>query len=329
MPEEIQPAMLVSATTVEADVEQMIADLRSLDILIVERGIRAAQRNPERAIPRLIAAIENAAEQTLAGHPPRDNTNVAAAFLLAEFKAREALPAILQSLKLPGRLSSDLYGESISEDMPRILSALLTDDFSALDEILRKRDSDKFVRWMAGSTYVRLVRDGKLERNAVVQLLAEHLREAMRINDWEIVTPLVSTLVDLYPIDVLADIEAAFAAGKVDEYIIDRKFVHEMIECGETEMRSGFDRLGPTAVDDTFEEIRNWYCYRPQPVERPASRPGETHFSRPSTENEEFDDYLSPPPIPRLSAVHPAGRNDPCPCGSGKKYKKCCGIHAS
>lgn len=22
-----------------------------------------------------------------------------------------------------------------------------------------------------------------------------------------------------------------------------------------------------------------------------------------------------------------AGRNDPCPCGSGKKYKKCCGIH--
>jgi uncharacterized protein YecA (UPF0149 family) len=22
-----------------------------------------------------------------------------------------------------------------------------------------------------------------------------------------------------------------------------------------------------------------------------------------------------------------AGRNDPCPCGSGKKYKKCCGAN--
>jgi preprotein translocase subunit SecA len=22
------------------------------------------------------------------------------------------------------------------------------------------------------------------------------------------------------------------------------------------------------------------------------------------------------------------GRNDPCPCGSGKKYKKCCGADA-
>ena len=27
-------------------------------------------------------------------------------------------------------------------------------------------------------------------------------------------------------------------------------------------------------------------------------------------------------PAPRRDAV---GRNDPCPCGSGKKYKKCCG----
>jgi len=23
------------------------------------------------------------------------------------------------------------------------------------------------------------------------------------------------------------------------------------------------------------------------------------------------------------------GRNDPCPCGSGKKYKKCCGVNAA
>ncbi len=26
-----------------------------------------------------------------------------------------------------------------------------------------------------------------------------------------------------------------------------------------------------------------------------------------------------------VTAVHEPGRNDPCPCGSGKKYKKCCG----
>ena len=30
------------------------------------------------------------------------------------------------------------------------------------------------------------------------------------------------------------------------------------------------------------------------------------------------------PPKPMV-AEKKVGRNDPCPCGSGKKYKKCCG----
>ena len=29
---------------------------------------------------------------------------------------------------------------------------------------------------------------------------------------------------------------------------------------------------------------------------------------------------------PRVNAAK-VGRNDPCPCGSGKKYKKCCGAN--
>lgn len=30
---------------------------------------------------------------------------------------------------------------------------------------------------------------------------------------------------------------------------------------------------------------------------------------------------------PSFTSANKVGRNDPCPCGSGKKYKKCCGIH--
>ncbi len=29
-------------------------------------------------------------------------------------------------------------------------------------------------------------------------------------------------------------------------------------------------------------------------------------------------------PIRKAAEASPLGRNDPCPCGSGKKYKKCC-----
>ncbi len=34
---------------------------------------------------------------------------------------------------------------------------------------------------------------------------------------------------------------------------------------------------------------------------------------------------VAEPSIPQRTFGGPAGRNDPCPCGSGKKYKKCCG----
>jgi SWIM/SEC-C metal-binding protein len=33
-------------------------------------------------------------------------------------------------------------------------------------------------------------------------------------------------------------------------------------------------------------------------------------------------------PIKTKIAAMKVGRNDPCPCGSGKKYKKCCGNNA-
>ena len=30
--------------------------------------------------------------------------------------------------------------------------------------------------------------------------------------------------------------------------------------------------------------------------------------------------------IDQMQTTKVPGRNDPCPCGSGKKYKKCCGL---
>jgi len=44
----------------------------------------------------------------------------------------------------------------------------------------------------------------------------------------------------------------------------------------------------------------------------------------------QFSGGYDAPPEEKQRPVRVAervGRNDPCPCGSGKKYKKCCGIH--
>ncbi|UCG16509.1 MAG: SEC-C domain-containing protein [Phycisphaerales bacterium] len=48
----------------------------------------------------------------------------------------------------------------------------------------------------------------------------------------------------------------------------------------------------------------------------------EQHAKKLPTEEEP---ELPPPVDPIQSDTEKVGRNDPCPCGSGKKYKKCCG----
>jgi preprotein translocase subunit SecA len=56
------------------------------------------------------------------------------------------------------------------------------------------------------------------------------------------------------------------------------------------------------------------------------------HYDRMQERKKETAEVVDPdaPPIPdapveQAKAERTAGRNDPCPCGSGKKYKKCCG----
>lgn len=59
-----------------------------------------------------------------------------------------------------------------------------------------------------------------------------------------------------------------------------------------------------------------------------SNRDGRTVFTfrMPSTERTDFVQQIRG--IPKrtpVSSAHKAGRNAPCPCGSGKKYKRCCG----
>jgi len=48
----------------------------------------------------------------------------------------------------------------------------------------------------------------------------------------------------------------------------------------------------------------------------------ETELARLAARHGDPDRLLAPPP-PVRAAVK-VGRNDPCPCGSGRKYKHCC-----
>ena len=69
-----------------------------------------------------------------------------------------------------------------------------------------------------------------------------------------------------------------------------------------------------TLFGDTIEELSTWYCFSEkykEERERARSSPGAALHPLMATK-------------PIRNPLRGVGRNDPCPCGSGKKYKKCC-----
>lgn len=191
-------------------------------------------------------------------------THIIAVLLLTEFEARNALPALLDSIQLPGRLSSDLYEDFITEDLPRVLAVLVGDDDSVLDRLIWNDEIYEYVRWAAATAYVRLVCDGKRDRDGVVQKFREYLQQAVRDRQEVPATHLVNSLIDLGAAEAISDVEAAYDAGVVDEGMTDRKFALQLLSDGKSTMRREFNRLGPSAVQDTYEEIRTWYCFQPR-----------------------------------------------------------------
>jgi preprotein translocase subunit SecA len=70
-------------------------------------------------------------------------------------------------------------------------------------------------------------------------------------------------------------------------------------------------------IDDTIGELSSWFYFENE---------------KDSAEENYFDQLVNNNPVslakPKGTPIvnePKIGRNDPCPCGSGKKYKKCCG----
>jgi hypothetical protein len=139
---------------------------------------------------------------------------------------------------------------------------------------------------------------------------------------------------DFNALELLPEVRQAYAGNLVDESII------------------GLDSFEPDVASEPRgylppgrEEVYEWFCERNQPVDAIATCSNwlcfrdEEEDATPWDTDEDIDwvsepdlnplqpspEWLAPPAPIRRVAPPKIGRNEACPCGSGKKYKKCCG----
>jgi len=73
-------------------------------------------------------------------------------------------------------------------------------------------------------------------------------------------------------------------------------------------------------VDDVVSMMEWWVCFDRKPARKPTKDAPDELAKL--LETREFPSRPVVPPPPKYQGVT---RNDPCPCGSGRKFKKCCG----
>ncbi len=244
----------------DKELEQIVADLDVELNVLPEDALRAAQRRRADIVPYLVSLIEKANLSALTGVSTTGNGHFFALFLLTEFQAKEALPAILDVLRLPGVTAYELYGDAITEC--HALTHLAVDSPVVIDNLISDRSIDEFVRWEAAQTLIYWVRDGHMTRDEAVQRLSFHLHEAIADHDTKGATPLVIELLKLAPHEAIETINEAFDRGLIDLDIVDRDCVRASLSDPESSLRKIFDSLQDASTTDSVELLKQWSCFR-------------------------------------------------------------------
>jgi HEAT repeat protein len=175
-----------SALTLSSPEAEVDAAIRELDAgwdRLPEEALRTCQRHRALAIPRLIAVIEEAARLGKEGQVREGGAHDFALYLLTEFRATEALPAILELLSLQEPMLDYLLGDTLTELTHRMLAVLAADQPDLIESLLASPHLNEYVRWEAGQALVQLVVDGRISRGGALERLTRQLRAAVQARD--------------------------------------------------------------------------------------------------------------------------------------------------
>jgi hypothetical protein len=300
----------------DVDVEQVLLDLNVPQGVLPVEAIRAAQQLGPRIVPGLMQLIRDATQDASCEREPELNGHFFALFLLISLRAKEAWPDILDAMTLPGDAPFFLYGDAIHEAIPLAVPALAHDRIEEIVSTIQNVHVNEYVRWSLIGGLANCVVEGLHSREETVRLLCGLLRESVAEKSSENVLPLALTLVDLCPREAREDVERAIDEDLLCESDVPREQILDAIELGEERALKELARQYHPVVD-VVEKLRRWAAFAPERKRQPV-----TPVAAPRAA--EFSPAEEPVSQTIRHEERRVGRNDPCPCGSGKKFKKCC-----
>jgi hypothetical protein len=241
---------------------------------------------------------------------------------LAQLRAPEAIAPLLALFQR----ADDFEDEWVQSDLPEALALIGAPVIGPTSNYLTDVNHGEWARVTAADTLGHIGQAHPELRGECVARLAAQLERF--VDQPETVnTFVISALWDLRAVEALPVIEAAFASGRVDESVngdLEDVQIHFKLKTKREHPPK------PNSLTAMQEQMAGWReqieaCEQENAELREtlevlqAIAPPETKSSDPLGDSE-FDSLPEP-----YVAQPKIGRNEPCPCGSDKKYKKCCG----
>jgi uncharacterized protein YecA (UPF0149 family) len=207
------------------------------------------------------------------------------------------------------QLVDEVAGEYITESLPAILASTFDGNVDLLFDAMQNPTNSVYIKDAFMQAAVILYFYKKLENNDTISRFQKLLQHYLKNDSDEMVTFWASTAAYLVDPALKEEIKKLF-----EQDIIDTSFItlSDIEENYESPARQG-DPFFST-IDDCGALLREWAWFTSSADTLLSPEQDFFGFSE-----SEFD------AITRSIEEEPkVGRNDPCPCGSGKKYKKCC-----
>lgn len=312
---------------IDSETERVLGELRSPGWQLPVAAIEEVRKHPGIFAPLLLQSLEHVAARIREGEKSFDSISFFAMFLLIELKVDEAFPVLMDILKLPGDAAFDVFGDAISELTPILLAQFSDGKLDTIDQVVRDPTINFYVRWVATNAHAILVRDKVITRERAIEALLENFELCRGNRDYEMLAPLACALSGLAAQSALETIRSAFSEELIDRSVVDLGSIEKAIAGGEATFERTLGRLRHVGGLDTIQELSKWAAFQ-EPI---PLRPSKPTVVAPKTQqrnakpNDRLDQRLGTQSSAAIRSGKKAGRNDLCPCGSGKKYKKCCG----
>ena len=235
--------------------------------------------------------------------------------VLGAARDQAAGAALVRLLRRPVEEVETVLGDAITENLPNILAGVFDGDAEPLFAAIADRSLDEFVRNSMFGAATFLTWEGRIDAERMRAFLERFHRERLAADGdhswvgWQEAIALLG-LSDLAPL-----VHQAWAEGRLDEDFAEPDYFDTHLAATLRAPADGarFERAHLGYIDDVVESLSRFQW-------------GSHDAADPDWAAAEDDDVLGAAEWaePVVNPWRNVGRNDPCPCGSGRKFKKCC-----